>query len=262
MAKQLLAAFVSLLVLQSATLSVAAPKSGSTAFDEWLATFDPSTAVASKMISCTGKPNGFYADEPDTCSDVYYACVSGTPYAQKCSAGNVFDSTPTVGACVDRYAAASKACEAYPAPACTANNIGEFQPTAKCSDLYYICLSAGAEPIFQTCPAGEYLDPVKRVCTAKNPTACPAPVVPPKVPEYTCSDKKTTGEAYATSKCSVSFYTCTTTTGQPIPNSCTNVGAAGTVFDYTINPAAPATAASCKDRLLVQECTSSLLASV
>lgn len=258
MAKQLLA-FVALLVFQGITSSVAAPKS-STAFDEWLSTFDPSTAIASKIISCVGKPNGFYPDaDPDTCSAAYTACVSGNAYPQTCPSGTAFDST--IGDCVDRYAAASAACSIYPAPACSAANVGEFQPTEKCSDLYYICLSATGQPNFQVCPVDQYFNPVKKICEPKaGADACIVPPPPPTVPTYGCSDKAT-NTAYAIATCSVSYYTCTSTTAQPTPGSCNAIGAAGTVFDYRAAVAAPGPT-SCVSRTNVPECASSLLASV
>lgn len=37
----------------------------------------------------------------------------------------------------------------YPAPACTAENMGEFQPTDRCSDLFYVCLRNNPTPQFE-----------------------------------------------------------------------------------------------------------------
>jgi hypothetical protein len=172
-----------------------------------------------------------------------------------------------VSKCVDRDAAASVACEPTYTVGCTADNVGVFQPTDKCSDWYYICLSPTGQPQFQQCPTDQYFNPVKKVCESTvGAPACSVPpptVEPPKVPDYTCSGKETNNEAYATSKCSVSFYTCTSTSLPPTPGSCNAVpGApAGSVFDYTINPAAPATAASCKPKIDVPDCPKSLIAS-
>lgn len=45
---------------------------------------------------------------------------------------------------------------------------------------------------------------------------CIVPPPPAVVPPYGCADK-TPNYAYATSTCSVSFYTCTSTTSAPTP---------------------------------------------
>jgi len=39
--------------------------------------------------------------------------------------------------------------DSVPPPACNDDNVGEYQPTESCSDLYYICTSATGVPVFQ-----------------------------------------------------------------------------------------------------------------
>jgi hypothetical protein len=245
---------------------VAAPNPAeSSAFEKWFATFDPSTGVASRAISCTGKPNGFYPDDPDTCSATRYACTgssNGDPIQVNCPSGQVFDvGVPTyqVNDCVDKYAGKSDACyRNFPAPECTGDNIGYF-PTQRCSSLYYLCLEGDTTPGYEFCASTEYFD---GACKPKpaSPSFCddPAPEPPTDpddvdIPPYTCSDKDP-NLAYALAKCSVSYYTCASKTTPPIPGSCTAIGAPpGTVFNYKKAPAA-ASVDSCILSSRVPEC--------
>lgn len=268
MAKQQLT-FVALLVLQGVALSLAAPKSaGSSTFDEWLKTFDPSTAVASKLANCVGKADGFYPEsEPEVaCTNIYTACVFQVAYEQRCTTGEVYDST--VSRCADRYDAKSAICEyTVPTPSCTADNIGEYRPTARCSDLYYVCLPpVGSDPQFQFCNPGMptyFFDEITGRCqTTAGAKACETTVEPevppPTVPEYGCGSDKINGYAYAITECSVSFYTCDrTVSSSPIPQSCNTYGT-GKVFDYKATPSKPSSA-SCVLKSAVTDCTANFL---
>lgn len=268
MAKQLLA-FVALLILQGVALSEAVPKSsGTTAFDEWLKTFDPSTAVASKIADCVGKKNGFYPGVPgsdtDLCSADFTVCVSERAFPESCNTGDVFDST--VSDCVNRYLANSKACENFPVPVCTERGL---HPKGFCSDLYYRCADPGVAPIEEFCrPAGlpdTYFDPITLTCKSTASVAACEVVIEPvyTIPPYNCVDKLP-GYAYAIAECSVSFYTCERAGApSPTPQSClaldSPAGGAGKIFNYKTDPVLLNNVV-CIDR--GAECTTSFLGSL
>ena len=41
--------------------------------------------------------------------------------------------------------------DTVPPPACNVNNVGVYQPIAKCSDIFYLCTTATAQPLFDVC---------------------------------------------------------------------------------------------------------------